>query len=164
MKYIWSPWRMTYIEKQKDDEACVFCSAQAKPDGSENLIVFRGQRAFVILNRYPYTSGHLMVVPNVHKPSLEDLNAEDRAEMMELSTECIQVLRGVYHPEGFNVGINIGEPAGAGIADHVHLHVVPRWMGDTNFMSSLGQTRVLPELLEDTYGRVREGWDVKRDK
>jgi len=104
-----------------------------------------------------------MVVPNVHKPSLEDLNAEDRAEMMELSTECIQVLREVYHPEGFNVGINIGEPAGAGIADHVHLHVVPRWMGDTNFMSSLGRTRVLPELLEDTYGRVREGWSVNRN-
>ncbi len=150
---------MAYIEKHKEEEACVFCSAQEKPDGSENLIVYRGQRAFVILNRYPYTSGHLMVVPNIHQPTLEDLRPEIRAEMMELATRCIQVLRSVYQAEGFNLGINIGEPAGAGIADHVHLHVVPRWMGDTNFMSSLGRTRVLPELLQETYKRVKEGWE-----
>ena len=158
MNHIWSPWRMAYIEKSKNEETCVFCSALKVPDGPKNLIVFRGQRAFVILNRYPYTSGHLMVVPNVHEPTLEGLDPESRAEMMELATECIKVLRQVYNPEGFNIGINLGEPAGAGITDHVHLHVVPRWMGDTNFMSSLGDTRVLPERLEDTWRRVREGW------
>jgi ATP adenylyltransferase len=155
---------MAYIEKSKNEEGCVFCSALERPDGPQNLIVYRGQRAFVILNRYPYTSGHLMVVPNVHKPSLEALDPESRAEIMELANECIQVLRRVYNPEGFNLGINLGEPAGAGITDHVHMHVVPRWMGDTNFMSSLSDTRVLPELLEDTWRRVREGWgDVRRE-
>ena len=163
MKYIWSPWRMAYIEKEKEETACVFCSAQNEPDGAENLIVYRGQRAFVILNRYPYTSGHLMVVPNTHQPSLEDLDPDIRGEMMELATDCVRVLRKVYQPEGFNIGINLGVPAGAGIADHVHLHVVPRWMGDTNFMSSLGKTRVLPEMLEDTYGRVEEAWEMKRE-
>ena len=154
---------MAYIEKDKEETACVFCSAQNKPDGAENLIVHRGQRAFVILNRYPYTSGHLMVVPNTHQPSLEDLDPDIRSEMMELATDCVRVLRKVYQPEGFNIGINLGVPAGAGIADHVHLHVVPRWMGDTNFMSSLGKTRVLPEMLEVTYGRVVGAWEVKRE-
>lgn len=149
---------MAYIEKDREETACVFCSAQKMPDGEENLIVHRGQRAFVILNRYPYTSGHLMAVPYSHQPSLEDLNPEARGEMMELATDCVRVLRKVYQPEGFNIGINLGIAAGAGIADHVHLHVVPRWMGDTNFMSSLGRTRVLPEMLEETYRRVEEAW------
>lgn len=159
MQYIWSPWRMTYIEKHKEEEGCVFCDAQAQPDGPENLIVFRGDRAFVILNRYPYTSGHLMVVPYIHEPSLEGLDPAIRAEAIELVTRAIGVLRKVYQPEGFNIGINLGDAAGAGITDHVHLHIVPRWTGDTNFMATLGQTRVLPERLEDTYRRVREAWE-----
>lgn len=157
MKHIWSPWRMTYIQNH-DEEGCVFCNVQAQADSPENLIVFRGRRAFVILNRYPYTSGHLMVVPTDHQPSFEDLDAETRAEVMELTTRCIRVLRKVYQPEAFNVGANIGALAGAGVAEHVHMHIVPRWGGDTNFMSTLGQTRVLPEELEETYRRVREGW------
>lgn len=148
---------MKYIQNH-DEEGCVFCNVQAQPDSPENLIVFRGRRAFVILNRYPYTSGHLMVVPTDHQPSFEDLSAETRAEVMELITECIQVLRMVYKPEAFNVGANIGSVAGAGIAGHVHMHVVPRWGGDTSFMSSIGETRVLPESLEETWRRVREGW------
>jgi ATP adenylyltransferase len=159
MEYLWSPWRMSYIEKNKADEACAFCEALEMPDGPENLIVFRGQRAFVILNRYPYTSGHLMAVPYSHEPSLEDLDAPTRADVMELAASTIKVLREVYRPQGFNLGINIGESAGAGITDHVHMHVVPRWTGDTNFMSSLGRTRVLPETLEDTYRRVKDAWD-----
>lgn len=148
---------MKYIQNH-DEEGCVFCNVQAQPDSPENLIVFRGRRAFVILNRYPYTSGHLMVVPTDHQPSFEDLSAETRAEVMELITECIQVLRMVYKPEAFNVGANIGSVAGAGIAGHVHMHVVPRWGGDTSFMSSIAETRVLPESLEETWRRVRKGW------
>jgi ATP adenylyltransferase len=159
MKQIWSPWRMTYIEKHEKEDGCVFCNAQAKTDGAENLIAFRGKNAYVILNRYPYTSGHLMVIPFAHKPNLEELNADTRAEMMELASRCTTVLREIYKTESFNVGINIGEAAGAGVKGHVHIHVVPRWAGDTNFMSTLGETRVLPEALEDTYKRVRQGFE-----
>ena len=112
----------------------------------------------MILNRYPYTSGHLMAVPYEHLPSLDLLDAETRAEMMELTNKAIQVLRKIYTPQGFNIGINIGAAAGAGIAEHVHMHIVPRWGGDTNFMSSLANTRVLPESLEETYTRVRQEW------
>jgi len=158
MHHLWSPWRMEYIEKHKEENGCVFCEALGLPDSPQNLIVHRAQLAFVIINRYPYTSGHLMVVPYTHEPSLEGLEAGMRAEIMELATQCVTVLRRAYNPQGFNIGINIGEPAGAGITDHVHLHIVPRWTGDTNFMSSLGQTRVLPETLEDTWTRVRQAW------
>lgn len=161
MNYLWSPWRMTYIEKNKSEEACAFCDALDDADGSGNLIVYRGPRAFIILNRFPYTSGHLMAVPYQHCPSLEDLDPETRAEIIELANLSMQVLRGVYQPQGFNLGINLGEAAGAGITDHIHMHVVPRWTGDTNFMSSLGQTRVLPETLEDTYERVKEAWKTR---
>lgn len=154
MEQLWSPWRMPYIQGHRV-EGCVFCTAPTLDDGPQNLIVYRGKRAFVIVNRYPYTTGHLMAVPYDHVPTLELLEPETRAEMMELVVRCINVLRRVYYPQGFNIGINIGEPAGAGIAEHIHMHVVPRWTGDTNFMSALGQTRVLPELLEDTYKRVR---------
>lgn len=164
MNYIWSPWRMAYIENNNNEAACVFCTALTRPDGLENLIVFRGQRAFVILNRFPYTSGHLMAVPNDHQPSLEMLDIKTRAEMLELATHAIKVLRKVYDPQGFNLGINIGEIAGAGITDHVHLHVVPRWGGDTSFMSSLGNTRVLPESLEDTYHRIHGNWGDPENK
>lgn len=158
LKHIWSPWRMEYIQNSRSDDACVFCTAMQQPDGPQNLIVARGRRAVVILNRFPYTSGHLMVVPYDHQPSLELLDSQTRAEMMELATEALRLLAGLYHPQGFNLGMNIGEVAGAGIAEHVHLHVVPRWGGDTNFMSSLAETRVIPESLEDTYNRIWEAW------
>jgi ATP adenylyltransferase len=162
--YLWSPWRMKYIETPKTTPGCVFCSVLADPDDVTNLVVARGERVFVILNRYPYTTGHIMVVPADHQPSLEKLDPFTRAEMMELVTFSIQVLELVYHPQGINVGINIGEAAGAGITDHVHMHVVPRWLGDTNFMSALGMTRVLPETLEDTYQRLKTGWDELENK
>jgi ATP adenylyltransferase len=155
---------MKYIQNPNKEESCVFCKRPAQPDGAGNLIVARGLRAYVILNLYPYTSGHLMIVPYEHQPSLELLDQGTRAEMMELASTALLVLRAEYRPEGFNLGINVGEAAGAGIAEHVHLHVVPRWFGDTNFMSSLGSTRVLPESLEETYQRVRQGWEAgKRD-
>jgi ATP adenylyltransferase len=146
---------MEYIENNHKEEGCVFCNALAKPDGADNLIAFRGRSAFVILNRYPYTSGHLMAIPFEHKPDLEELDPATRAEMMELTSRCTTVLKNIYRPQGFNVGVNIGEAAGAGVAGHVHIHIVPRWKGDTNFMSSVGGTRVLPEALEDTYKRVK---------
>jgi ATP adenylyltransferase len=149
---------MTYIERTKP-EACIFCMAAAQPNGPENLIVMRGRFAFVILNRFPYTSGHLMVVPFEHRATLAGLTPEIRAEMMELTTKATDVLGTIYRPQGFNLGINMGEVAGAGIVDHIHLHVVPRWGGDTNFMSTLGETRVLPETLDTTYTRVREAWE-----
>lgn len=149
---------MSYIEKHKDETGCVFCEALGLPDGTQNLILFRGKRAYVILNRYPYTSGHLMVVPYQHEASLGGLDTETRAEMLELANRIVNLLDKEYHAQGFNVGINIGEAAGAGITEHIHLHVVPRWSGDTNFMSSLGNTRVLPEELEDTYLRLKNAW------
>jgi ATP adenylyltransferase len=146
---------MEYIESHNKEDGCIFCNAQSKEDSTENLIAFRGERAYVILNRYPYTSGHLMVVPFDHKPNLEELDPLTRAEMMELTARCMTVLRKIYNPQAFNMGANIGEAAGAGVKAHVHLHIVPRWAGDTNFMSILGETRVLPESLESTYQRVR---------
>jgi ATP adenylyltransferase len=156
MKRLWAPWRMKYV--QTHDHECVFCSVQKQPDGPESLVIWRGQYAFVILNRFPYTSGHTLVVANAHRASLEDLEPGERAEMMELATQCIRVLRKVYQPEAFNLGANIGEVAGAGVAGHVHLHVVPRWAGDANFMSTVAETRVLPEALEETYRRLTKAW------
>src|SRR5260221_4770703 len=158
MNHLWSPWRMEYIENNKVD-GCVFCNAQSLADGTDNFIVFRGEHSFFILNRYPYTSGHLMVILFMHKPNLEKLDAVTRAEMMELTARCTTVLKDIYKPQGFNIGVNIGEAAGAGVKEHVHIHVVPRWMGDTNFMSSVGETRVLPESLEGTYKRVKAVFD-----
>ncbi len=158
MDHLWSPWRMTYIENHGKETGCVFCDALAREDSPANLIVHRGKLAFVIVNRYPYTSGHLMVVPFAHKPSLEELDAATRAEMIELTSLSMTVLRKIYNPQAFNMGANIGEAAGAGVKDHFHIHVVPRWGGDTNFMSALAETRVLPESLDETWRRVREGF------
>jgi len=149
---------MEYIENSNREDGCVFCNAQEQADSAENLIAFRGERSYVILNRYPYTSGHLMVIPFEHQPNLEELDPETRAEMMELTARSMTVLRKIYNPQAFNMGSNIGEAAGAGVKEHVHIHIVPRWAGDTNFMSAVGETRVLPEALEDTYERIRKGF------
>ena len=157
MKRLWAPWRMKFVEKR--EPGCVFCTIHAQDRDAENLLLFRGKAAFVILNRYPYTSGHLMVVANAHQASFEHLDAPARSEMMELATKALQVLRQVYAPDAFNLGANIGEAAGAGIAGHVHLHVVPRWSGDTNFMSTLAETRVLPEQLDETFRRIQAAWN-----
>jgi ATP adenylyltransferase len=153
---------MTYIENQENEDGCIFCSLPKQKDDQENLIIYRGKRAFVIVNRYPYTSGHLMVVPFAHKPDFVELNPKIRAEMMELATRCMRILRKVYNPQAFNLGANVGEVAGAGIPDHVHIHIVPRWAGDTNFMSTVGEVRVLPEILEETYRRIRTAWNEDR--
>jgi len=153
---------MTYIQNPKET-TCIFCAWKDQPDSPENLVVYRGKRVFVMLNRYPYTSGHLMTVPIEHCSSLNNLDPETRVEMMELANQAIKVLQYLYHPEGFNLGINMGSAAGAGIVDHVHMHVVPRWIGDTNFMSSVSQVRVLPETLEDTYRKVKQAWEKMID-
>lgn len=150
------------MQNYNRDSDCAFCLELARPDGPENLIVYRGPRAFIILNRFPYNSGHLMVVPYEHKPTLEALDLETRTEIMELSTLATRALQLVYRPQGFNLGVNMGTAAGAGILEHVHMHVLPRWSGDTNFVSTLSATRVLPEALEDTYRRVKEGLEEVR--
>ncbi len=159
MKRLFSPWRMKYIQNTKtNDEGCIFCDALKKKDDDSNLVIVRGNASFVMLNLFPYTSGHMMVAPFAHKANLDELTPQSRAEMMELVSQCIVVLKKVYNPQAFNVGANIGEAAGAGVPGHVHLHIVPRWAGDTNFMSTVGEVRVLPESIEQTYQRVRAAW------
>lgn len=152
---------MDYIQSDKTQDGCAFCNELAHPDGPENLIFYRGQNAFLILNRYPYSSGHVMVVPYKHCSDLASLQPQTRAEMMEYVSQAIQILIEVYKPQGFNVGINIGEAAGAGITEHIHIHALPRWNGDTNFMSSLGETRVIPENLVDSYRKIKKAWDER---
>lgn len=149
---------MNYIMNHEHKSGCIFCDALERQDGVENLIAFRGKSAFVILNRYPYTSGHLMVVPFDHKPSMEMLAIDTCNEIMVLLNASIKVLRMVYKPEGFNIGTNIGDVAGAGVASHVHFHVVPRWAGDTNFITTTGMVRVIPEELDQTYTRISAAW------
>lgn len=132
---------------------------RSRPDGLDNLILHRGPQAFVILNRFPYNNGHMMVVPHRHLASLEDLEPSEQAELMALSGQAIQVLRRVYGADSFNLGINLGESAGAGILNHVHMHILPRWAGDTSFMATTAETRVIPESLESTYERLRPAWE-----
>lgn len=159
MDHIWTPWRMKYILEHHDYEGCIFCLAAEEKDSWGNLIFHRGERVFMILNRYPYTSGHIMCVPFAHQDRLENLKRETRIEMMDYTSKAIEILQSEYEPEGFNVGLNLGEMAGAGVAEHLHMHIVPRWGGDTNFMSTVSRTRVLPETLADTYRRVKTAWD-----
>lgn len=158
MRFIFSPWRMKYIQSHKRTDGCVFCEALTHEDGPDNLILYRGEKSFVILNRFPYTSGHLMVLPYEHTSHFEDLDAPTRHEIMDLLSRTSAVLRAVYHPNGMNIGANLGVAAGAGVADHVHFHIVPRWSGDSNFMSTVGGTRVLPETLDETFARIKAAW------
>jgi ATP adenylyltransferase len=153
---LWAPWRLQYIRGEKSDE-CIFCTKPALDDESA-LIVRRGDRCFVILNAFPYTSGHVMVAPYDHTADLAALDEETALELMTLMQESISAIRAAYAPDGFNLGANLGTVAGAGIADHVHFHVVPRWEGDTNFMSVIGEVRVLPESLEDTQRTLKEAF------
>ena len=158
MKHLWAPWRMEYIQEDSHEEDCLFCSLLTQEDGPGNLILYRGNKVFVVLNRYPYTNGHMMVVPFTHKPSLEGLDDKTLLEMISLASEALGVLRDAYNADGFNLGANIGEAAGAGVKEHVHLHIVPRWIGDTNFMATTAETRVLPEALEVTYQTLLGLW------
>ncbi|NIP37716.1 MAG: HIT domain-containing protein [Candidatus Dadabacteria bacterium] len=154
MKVLWAPWRIEYITKEKES-GCVFCDTHADDNDKNNLILFRGKTCFIILNRYPYTNGHLMAVPYKHTNELNDLSAAERTELLDLTIKCKNIL-GIMKPNGFNIGMNLGKVAGAGIDDHLHFHVVPRWDGDTNFMPVFGSIRVMPEYLEDTYDKLKE--------
>jgi ATP adenylyltransferase len=158
MDFLWSPWRMKYVQGDVEPVECVFCHELALTNNGESLIVHRGETAFVLLNRYPYTTGHLMVVPYSHLATLDLLDQGARSELIELTNLAVGVLKKIYNPDGFNIGANIGSVAGAGVAGHLHIHIVARWVGDTNFMSTLGETRVLPEELGVTYQRICSSW------
>ena|ERR1051326_4581605 len=158
MEFIWSPWRYDYLASEASRNAssgCVFCIGEDRTQDSSRLILFRGTQNFIILNLFPYTSGHLMVAPYAHLPSVVNASSEQTCEMMDLAKRAITALINVYHLHGFNVGMNLGHVAGAGVRDHFHLHVVPRWSGDSNFMTITGETRVLPEELTTTYKRLK---------
>lgn len=158
MNRLWSPWRMEYIRGEKP-EGCIFCTKPREANDEENLILVRGKHCFVMLNRYPYTNGHLMVVPYEHVSMPTDLAPETLLEMMQLVNISLIVLQETMHPDGFNVGMNLGASAGAGIKDHVHIHVVPRWVGDTNFMPVIGDTRVIVESLQACYENLKPCFD-----
>jgi ATP adenylyltransferase len=162
MDYLWTPWRYPYVanaSRSKDDR-CIFCIALEANDDEKMLIVRREARNFIILNLYPYTTGHVMVVPYAHVPDLVSADSDTLCEMMRLAQQTQKALQAVYRPEGFNVGINLGRAAGAGVTGHVHMHVLPRWVGDTNFMTVTGETRVEPEDLGTTYEKVRKALDA----
>ena len=154
MERLWTPWRLAYVSGGGESAACVFCDAQSSED-AEPLIVFRGSSCFVILNLFPYNNAHLLVVPNRHVDSLADTTVDERRELIALAAVAEAAITEAYAPHGMNMGINLGKPAGAGVPGHLHLHLVPRWSGDTNFMTVIGQTRVLPEELPQTADKLR---------
>lgn len=154
--HLHAPWRMEYIEQADQPKTgCIFCEKPCQDCDRANYIVHRGERCFIILNAFPYNSGHLMVIPYQHTAELAELPIEAQAEMMQLATLSVRALRQVMCPEGFNMGMNLGRAAGAGIAQHIHLHIVPRWVGDTNFMTAIGNLRVLPESLDRTWEKLQ---------
>jgi|SRR5450759_132600 len=154
MEHLWSPWRLAYITGGSPATGCVFCNVLTDPE-ADPLIVHRGTACFVILNLFPYNNGHLMVIPNRHIATLASATADELREFIELTRDAEIALTEVFAPHGLNMGINLGKPAGAGVLDHVHMHVVPRWNGDTSFMTVVGRTRVLPEALPDTAAKLR---------
>lgn len=155
MDHLWSPWRYRYVSTASPSNACIFCTKPAANDDAGNYIVLRAERNFVLLNLYPYTNGHLMIAPYEHVDSLTKAHPETVAELMRLTVRCEQALRDLYQPHGINLGMNLGEAAGAGVAGHIHMHMLPRWAGDASFMSTIAETRVLPEELSVTYERLK---------
>lgn len=153
LRWLWAPWRLQYI-KSGGSKECIFCSKINSKSDREDLILFRGNTCFIIMNLYPYNTGHLMIAPYKHVPDLEDLNTQELCELMELMKKSIIVLKRTLNPDGFNIGANIGRIAGAGVEGHLHFHVIPRWAGDTSFITIVGETRVIPELLLDTYDKL----------
>ena len=158
MNHLWAPWRATYVSGKSDPNRCIFCDAAASSEDAANLVIHRAQFSFVILNRFPYTSGHLMIAPFAHVSRLQQADAATAAEIMQLSRLAEGVLEEVYRPDGLNLGMNLGEAAGAGIQQHIHMHLLPRWNGDANFMTTVGETRVLSEALETTYAKLKRAF------
>jgi len=156
MDYLWSPWRFRYVAGSRPEQECVFCQIAASPDDELNLVIHRDRSNFLVLNRFPYSTGHLMIVPYVHVASLAEAQEDTAAEMMSLMRRAETTVGKVYHPDGLNMGLNLGASAGAGVAGHLHMHVVPRWPGDANFMTTVAETRVLPEALETCYAKLRD--------
>lgn len=154
MKQLWAPWRLEYIVAEKE-EGCIFCRFPQENDDERRLILCRGTQAFVIMNAYPYSNGHLLIAPYRHVANISELSDEENLEIMQLAQKSCAVLCDVCRPDGFNIGINVGTAAGAGIADHIHMHVVPRWNGDTNFMPVLADVKVIPEALQATYAKLK---------
>ncbi len=159
MDYLWTPWRYQYITTADQAPSCVFCELQKLPD-REARIVHRAPHCFIILNAFPYTSGHVMIVPYAHLDELQKLPSEAATEMMSLAQRLEGILRELYHPDGLNMGMNIGKAAGAGVAGHIHLHAMPRWVADANFMTVVAETRVLPESLETTWERIHRAFSI----
>ena len=155
MDYLWSPWRYQYVTQSIPEQGCIFCRKMQENQDEGNWILHRGLHNFVLLNLFPYTSGHLMIAPYAHIARLSDADDATWMEMMALTRKAEQALQKTYQPEGINLGMNLGKSAGAGIADHMHLHVLPRWQADSNFITTIGETRVLPELLPDTYRKLK---------
>jgi ATP adenylyltransferase len=155
MDYLWTPWRFTYVTDAAKNDRCIFCDLLALGDDSKALIVLRGAKNFVVLNRFPYTSGHVMIVPFAHIADLSACDAETLSELMQLARRVQLALASAYNPEGYNLGMNLGRCAGAGVTGHLHLHVLPRWSGDSNFMTVTAETRVQPEDLSTTYQKLR---------
>jgi ATP adenylyltransferase len=153
---LWAPWRLSYVQGEREKEGCIFCLAAQPGDDAARHVLQRGETCFVMLNAFPYNSGHLMVSPRRHVASLEALDGDELLELMTLTQRSLSALGETYGPDGFNLGVNEGEIAGAGFADHVHMHVVPRWAADNNFMAVTGDTRVLPQSLDDSYAALRE--------
>ena len=161
MERLWSPWRMQYLAASGDDDGGCFLCAAARPVEDDAGVLHRGESAYVILNAFPYNTGHVMVAPVRHVGELDALEQSERAEIMELTTRTVAVVRAAMGAHGFNVGMNLGRAAGAGVPGHLHVHVVPRWGGDTNFMPVVAQTKVLPEMLEETAAKLRPGFAAK---
>lgn len=157
MDKLWAPWRIEYIKMPKTDK-CILCELPKKPNEKdrENLILYRGEKAYIILNRYPYNNGHLMIAPYRHIPSIINLSDEEALEIHQLTRLSLEILTDTMGPDGFNIGANIGKAAGAGIDEHYHLHIVPRWIGDTNYMPIISNTKILVEYLRDTYDKLKE--------
>lgn len=155
MDFLFTPWRYAYVTAPSNPGECLFCAIVKAQNDPQNLVVHRGEHCFVILNAFPYTSGHTMVVPYEHVDELQKLSAPAAQEMMTLTRKLEGVLRALYHPDGLNLGMNLGKAAGAGVANHIHMHILPRWVADANFMTAVGETRVLPEDLQTTYQRIR---------
>ncbi len=162
MDYLWSPWRYQYLTDTRRPSGCIFCQMAAETNDRENLIVHRGAANFIVLNRFPYTSGHLMVVPYRHTAELAEIDPDTVSELMLLTQTATRHLRSIYRPDGLNLGMNIGESAGAGIAGHLHMHVLPRWRGDANFMTTVGETRVLPEELDVTWQKLSQAFGTAK--